>query len=52
MTNKLDEEAFVREMAHADLMREQSKTVTFAGGQTYEIPYNTYTDPNKDDSND
>ena len=40
--NTLDEEAFEREMSHADMMQGQRKTVTFAGGHRYEVPADIY----------
>lgn len=42
--NNFDEEAFVREMAHAEIVQEQRKTVTFSGGHSYEVPDNDNTE--------
>lgn len=48
MTN-YDEEAFVREMQHKEMMRKQRIDLVIAN---YEIPKNTYTDTNKDNNNE
>ena len=36
--NEQDIQAWEREIDHAAKMQEQRKTITFAGGKTYEIP--------------
>lgn len=40
--NKLDDLAWKREFEHADKVQEQRKTITFAGGHSYEVPENVY----------
>lgn len=38
MTQNFDEDAFLREVQHSQIMQEQREKVTFANGSTYEVP--------------
>lgn len=40
--NLLDEAAWKREFDHVEAKQNKSKTITFAGGHSYEVPENVY----------